>query len=87
MGIANTCRPVKVEGKVATKDTGKGCTLIYLVDKNGNAIANSGMIRIGNKTGHIYLEKNVGSALGFDTDYNGRLKVVTKLGKAVRCRR
>lgn len=90
MGIANTCRPiapVTVNGKVAIKDTGKGCTLVYLVDATGCAITGGALLRIGNKTGHIYLEKKVASKLGFDMTYNGQLKVVSTPGKAVRCRR
>ena len=86
MGIANTCRPTTVKGKVATKDTKKGCTMIYLVDLSGNAIPGGVLMRIGNKSGHIYLEPSVSRALGFDTNSSGQLRVVSKLGKAVRCR-
>ncbi len=86
MGIANTCRPATVNGKVATKDTKKGCTLIYLVDANGVPILGGNLLRIGNKSGHVYFEKSVSSKLGFDTNLNGQLRVVSKPGKAVRCR-
>jgi hypothetical protein len=88
MGIASNCtRPVKVYGKVAIKETGKGCTLIYLVDSTGCTISGGSLMRIGNKTGHIFIEPSVSTKFGFDLDYNGRLKTVTKPGKAVRCRR
>jgi hypothetical protein len=86
MGIANTCRPTKVNGKVATKETGKGCTLIYLVDTSGCAITGGSLMRIGNKTGHITIEPKVSTKFGFDLDSYGKLKVVAKPGKAVRCR-
>jgi hypothetical protein len=86
MGILNTCRPVTVTGKVATKDTKKGCTLIYMVDANGVAIPGGALLRIGNKTGHIYMEKNVSTKLGFDLNAYGQLRTVAKPGKAVRCR-
>lgn len=87
MGIASNCtRPAKVYGKVATKDTGKGSTLIYLVDSTGCTISGGSLMRIGNKTGHVYLEPNVSSKFGFDLDSKGRLKNVAVPGKAVRCR-
>ena len=87
MGIASNCtRPVKVYGKVAIKETGKGCTLIYLVDSTGCTIIGGSLMRIGNKTGHVYLEPNVNTKFGFDLDSKGRLKGVSTPGKAVRCR-
>lgn len=87
MGIASNCvRPAKVVGKVAMKNTGKGCTLIYLVDSSGCTIPGGSLLRIGNKTGHVHLEPKVSTAFGFDLDSYGRLKTVTKPGKAVRCR-
>ena len=86
MGILNTCRPAKVNGKVATKDSKKGCTIIYMVDLNGNAIPGGQLMRIGNKSGKVFMEKNVDKKFGFDLTYNGELRVTTKLAKAVRCR-
>ena len=86
MGILNSCKPATVNGKVATKDSKKGCTIVYLVDANGNAIPGGQLMRIGNKSGHIFLEKDVHSKFGFDLTYKGELKLTTKLAKAVRCR-
>jgi len=86
MGIASNCRPVKVNGTVKTKDTGKGCTLIYLVDANGIATPGGQLMRIGNKSGHVHFESKISPKFGFDLTCDGKLRTVAKPGKAVRCR-
>jgi hypothetical protein len=86
MAIVNNCKAKTVEAKVATKQTGKGSTLVYLVDPTyGTPLAGGELMRIGNKTGNVYLEKRVSSKFGFALDAYGRLQITSTLGKAKRC--
>ena len=86
MAIVNNCKAKTVDAKVATKQTGKGSTLVYLVDPTtGIALAGGSLMRIGNKSGKVYFEKIISSKFGFDLNYAGQLKVTETLGKARRC--
>ena len=82
MPIGNTCDKKYV--KIMTKQTGKGAQLVYAVDaKTGVTLGN--ILTIGNKTGHVFLFKNIPSGIFADRDAYGRVKIVTTQGKAKRC--
>lgn len=82
MPIGNNCDKKYV--KIMHKQTGKGAELIYAADaRTGTPLAN--IMTIGNKTGHVYLYKNIPAGIFSDRDYSGRVKVVSVQGKARRC--
>jgi hypothetical protein len=82
MPIGNQCEKTYV--KIVTKQTGKGAELVYAVNaRTGTKIAD--IMTIGNKTGHVYLFKNIPSGIFTDRDAYGRVKVVATQGKARRC--
>lgn len=86
MSIVNNCKPKSTDAKIMTKQTGKGATLVYLADPATGVMLPAGkLMTIGNKTGNIYRFKNVNKTVGLKLDFEGRLNVVSKQGKASRC--
>jgi hypothetical protein len=82
MPIGNQCERKYV--KIVTKQTGKGSEKVSAVDaRTGVKIAD--IMTIGNKTGHVFLFKNIPSGIFTDTDAYGRVKTVSTQGKARRC--
>jgi hypothetical protein len=82
MPIGNQCEKTYV--KIMTKQTGKGAELVYAANsRTGAKICD--IMTIGNKTGHVFLFKNIPSGVFTDRDVYGRVKTVATQGKAKRC--
>ena len=84
-GKAPICKKTTVPYQIAVKETGKGAIMVYLKNEKGQEVYGGNLLTIGKKTGHIHLKSGVVTNAGFDLDCSGKLRIVSKPGKAVRC--